>query len=479
MLLEAAFLTIAGGVAGVALAQFARGTLTSLFPIGAFPISLPIELNARVLAFALGSVVVVMIVCSWFPTARALASPPASALRAGKPSGDRSGTRARASVVSLQLALSLLSFVTAGLFVRTLQRSATVHVGFVDPQSVLLVGTDLAAARLDDSAAVTALEQILVRIRALPGVTNATAATVVPLGLGGVRTVDVRVDGFTPDVNESMSAFRAVVGSDYARTMGIPVLSGRDLTDADRNRATPVALVNETLARRFWPNASALGRRVDAGHGWATVVGVVADGKYGTLMEAPQLAVYLPLPQWPQRAITLHVRTAGDPLALIRSARDVLTSVHADLPALQPRTLLSHIGGATFVPRVGVRVLGAFAISALVLAAFGLYGALAVAVSLRSRELGIRRALGAPHSAIMWSIGRQIAFVVASGAAVGTVLAVLAARALRMQMPDVGPIDTATYLAGVGALLVAVAFAACIPARRALRVDPLVVLRDG
>ena len=366
----------------------------------------------------------------------------------------------------------------AGLFVRTLQRSASVDVGFSNPQSVLLVGTDLAAARLDDTAAATALRQVVARTRTLPGVVSATAATVVPLGFGGTRTTDLRVDGFTPEIDESMSAIRVLAASNYAATMGIRVLSGRDLAESDRTGATPVALVNETLARRFWPNATALGRRVDAGRGWATVVGVVADGKYGTLMEVPQLAVYLPLGQWPQRAVTLHVRTAGDPLALVPMVRDVLTGVHADLPALQPRTLATHIGGATFVARLGVRVLGAFSGAALALAALGLYGALGVAVILRSRELAIRVALGASRGAIFWSIGRQVGAIAVAGVTLGTVLAVLAARALRTQLPEMGSIDAATYLAAVSALLGAVVLAACLPARRVLRVDPISVLRS-
>lgn len=343
---------------------------------------------------------------------------------------------------------------------------------------MVLVGTDLGVARLDDTAAVAALEQVLARTRELPGVVAATAATFVPLGLGGVRTVDVRVDGFTPSADESMSSVRALVGSDYAHTMGIRVLSGRDLTGQDRGGTTLVALVNETLARRFWPNGSALGRRIDAGRGWATIVGVVADGKYGALTEAPQLAVYLPIAQWPQRSITIHVRTTGDPLALVPPVRDVLTSVHPDLAVLQPRTLATHITGATFIPRIGTRVLGAFALTALALAAFGLYGALAVAVALRSKELAIRTALGASRFAIIRSICRQVASVAGAGMALGSALAVLAARALGTQMPEIGFIDPASYMVGVSVLLGAVALAAWLPTRRATRADPLTVLRS-
>jgi len=478
VLTETAFLALAGTVIGIVLAYAARGTLASLFPTGAFAITLAIELNTRVLLFALGTAGVVTVLSSWLPASRALRSAPALTLRDTGHSGGRSGTRMRSSVVALQLGLSLLSVVTAALFVRALQRSASVDIGFADPTHVLLVGTDLSAARLDDTAAATAFRQLLTRTRALPGVVSASASTVVPLGLGGVRTIDLKVDGFTPSTDESMSAVRFLVGSDYARTMGIQVLSGQDLTDADRAGSTPTALVNETLARRFWPNTSALGGRIDAGRGWATVVGVVADGKYGSLMESPQLAVYLPLEQWAQRAITLHVRTSGDPLALTEPVRDVLTGVHADLPALQPRTLATHIEGATFIPRVGVRVLGAFAAAALALAGFGLYGALTIALTMRSRELAIRTALGASAAGILRSVGRQVGWITMTGVMLGTGLAVVATRALQMRMPDVGPIDPATYLGAVGVLLVAVTVAACLPARRALSVDPVTVLRE-
>ena len=477
VLTEATMLTVAGGVVGVALANVARGWLVSLFPTGAFPITLPIDLNVRVLLFALGSVVTVTMLCAWLPALRAVTSPPASALRTVKQSFARSGTRARSAVASLQLAFSLVCVVTAGLFVRALQRGTSVNVGFSDPKSVLLLATDLAAARFGDTARVVALRQVLARTRALPGVVNASAATVVPLGLGGVRTVDVRVEGYAPAADESMSAFRNLVGSDYAHTLGMRVMAGRDLTDADRSEGTPVALVNEEFARRFWPNGSAVGERLDAGHGWATIVGVLANGKYGTLSEAPQLAVYLPLEQWPQPAVTLHIRAAANPLALGPLVRDILSAVHPDLPALQPRTLAAHIEGATFVPRVGVRVIGAFAVAALALAGLGLYGALAITVALRSRELAIRMALGAGRGSILRSIGGQLGRIAGAGLSLGTVLLVFAVRALRTQPLDISGIDRVTYVIGMGVLVVAIVVAATLPAWRALRVEPIAALR--
>ena len=475
--LEIGIVTVVGAAVGLGMAQLARGVLSSLFPMGPFPMTLPIALNMRVLRFAIGAAVLVATICAWLPVSRAVSVPPSGVLRAGNAFAGRASMRMRSVVVSLQLGVSLLSLVTSGLFVRAVQRAASVNVGFADPHHVLLVGTDLAATRLDDTTSANMLRQLLTRVRSLPGVQTATAANVIPLGLGGVRTVDVRVDGFTPAIDESMAAVRILAAADYARTMGIPVLAGRDLTDADRHGSTPVALVNATFARRFWPNGSALGRRVDGGHGWATVVGVVADGKYGALTEAPQLAVYFPLDQWLQRTLTLHVRTAGDPLAIVVPIRNTLSSVNGDLAVLQPRTLAAHTAGATFVHRTGVRVVGVFGAAALALAALGLYGALAFTVAARAQELAIRTALGARGRDIAWSVGRQAAGIAGWGGVAGTGLALLAARALRAQIPGIEAIDIATYLAALGVLMLAVAAAAWLPARRAARADSLAVLR--
>ena len=477
VLIEAMMLIAAGGVVGVAFAGIARAWLIHLFPMGAFPLTLPIELNGRVLLFALGSAAAVAVLCAGIPAGRVALSPPASALRTAKQSSARSPGRLRSLIASVQLAFSLLCVVTAGLFWRELQRSAAVDVGFRDPTSVLLVGTDLGAARLNDTATAAALRQVLTRVRAIPGVTSATAATVVPLGLGGVRMVDVRVEGFTPAPDETMSAFRTLVGSDYARTMGVRLVTGRDLTDADRVGATPVALVNAELARRFWPNDNPIGRRIDAGRGWATIVGVLATGKYGTIAEPPQLAVYLPLDQCPQRAVTLHIRTAADPVALVPRVRDVLSGVHPDLPALQARTLAMHVAGATFVPRVGTRVIGFFAAAALALAALGLYGALAITVALRSRELAIRIALGADRGRVMSSVAGQVGWIAGVGLLCGTVLVAFAARVLQAKPLELGAIEPGTYLMGVGVLLLAIVASATVPTWRALRIEPIAVLR--
>jgi len=475
---ESVLLAAAGGALGVVIALFSRSVLSGLIPTAAFPVTLGIELNVRVVLFALSAAVVVAAACTVGPALAGSRTPPAGSLKSVSRAVAPAASRVRSTLVAGQLAFSLLCLVTAGLFVRGLRAAAAVEIGFADPPRVLLVGTDFAAARVSDSNGVEAVGELLGRLRALPGVRAATVATMVPLGFGGRRMADVRVDGYASRPNESMSVERVVVGSDYARTMGIPLVAGRDIADGDRAASLPVALVNETFARRFWPHASALGQRVDAGHGWATVVGVLRDGKYGSLTEAPQPVAYFPVTQWFQPGLTVHVRTAGDPRALIEPVRGELRRVHVDLPALQPRTLAEHIAASTFVQRTGAAVLGAFGTAALLLSVIGVYGALAAAVAARRRELGIRLALGASVGSVGWTMVRYAARVAAWGVGVGSVLAFAAASLLRNQIAFVSPTDPVSFTGAAALLAAGIAAAAAIPTWRAVRVDPALVLRE-
>jgi hypothetical protein len=299
----------------------------------------------------------------------------------------------------------------------------------------------------------------------------------VPLGFGGRQRVDLKTDGYDPRADEDVSATRVAVGPGYAVLMGIRVLAGRDVTDQDRAHSQPVALVNEALARHVWPGQSALGHRVDVGHGWATIVGLLKDGKYGSLTEPPQAVVYVPLDQWYQPSVTLHVRTTGDPYASLEPVRKALQSVNVDLPALQPRTLAEHARTALFVQRTGASVLTAFSTVALVLSAIGLYGALAVAVGQRAREFGIRVALGASSRTVAWAVLRQGLLITAGGIAVGILLALAATRIARQQLASAGPLEPRTLVLATAVLLATALLAAYLPARRAVRIDPALVLR--
>ncbi|HKW11837.1 MAG TPA: ABC transporter permease, partial [Gemmatimonadaceae bacterium] len=284
-LIESALIAVVGSAVGVAIAYLARGILYAFIPEGAFPISLSMSTSWRVLVAALAGAVTVTVLCGLGPSLAGIWVS-ASSVAAPQESGrmvTRGRSAVRSSIVSGQLALSVLALVLAAMFVRGLQSATSVDVGFSNPEHVLLVDTDFSAARLSGANGVAMLELLLQRLRAVPGVASATVASMVPLGFGGRRIVEVKVEGYAPTPNENMSTERAHIGSDYAATMKIRVVRGRDVADADRAETLPVALVNEAFVKRFLPNGDAIGRRVDSGRGWATVVGVLHDGKYDRL----------------------------------------------------------------------------------------------------------------------------------------------------------------------------------------------------
>jgi len=299
----------------------------------------------------------------------------------------------------------------------------------------------------------------------------------VPLGFGGHRYVDARAEGYVPSPDENVAAERVAVGSDYFGTMGIPIVSGRAISSADRPGDAPVAVVNEAFARRFWPGREALGRHVDLGRGWATVIGVARDGKYRDLTERPTPLVYVPLTQWLQPAFTLHLRATGSPRALVEPVRRSLAAAHMDLPALQPRTLAEHMAASTFVQRAGAGIMTALGALALLLSTLGLYGLVAYVVTLRTREIAVRIALGATRGSVVWIVARPMLALAGTGVLVGSALSVAAGRALRSQLVNVGATDPLAFVAATTVLGLAALVATWLPTRRALRVDPATTLR--
>jgi predicted permease len=475
--MESAVLAILGSTVGVAVAYAARNTLYGFIPQGSLPVTLAVPLSWRVLAAAACAAAVVAVTCGLAPALAGLRVAPQRALRAGSRALVGGGTRLRSAIVAGQLACCVIFLVLSGMFVRGLDKASSVDVGFSDPEHVLLVATSLRFARVNDSTGVVAVDRILQQLRAAAGVRSVSVATMIPLGFGGVDVADLKVEGYAPEPNENMSAERSLVGPDYAKTMLIKVDRGRDFTDADRAGAPSVALVNETFAKRFFPRDHAVGRRFDVGRGWTTIVGVLHDGKYGRLDEAPQPVFYLPIRQWFVPTFTVHLRTASDPRQFTETVRKALRAVSVDLPALQPRTLAEHIAASTFTQRTGASVLGAFAVLALVMSIVGLYGALAFAVVLRQRELAIRVAMGARSRAMVWTVARQALAVAVVGIAAGGLLSIAGGQLLRSRVDGVAAADPILYMEAAVVLLAAAAVSAWIPAQRAMRIDPAVLLR--
>jgi predicted permease len=312
----------------------------------------------------------------------------------------------------------------------------------------------------------------------VPGVQAASIGDQVPLGFTGNSSSSADVEGYTPRSDENMSLHIASVGDDYFRAMGIAIVRGRAIEPQDlAPGAPPVVVVNERFVARFWPGLDPIGRRMRQGRDWATVVGVAKNGKHSQLNEAPVTFVYHPYTQRLPRAFTVHVRAAGDPKALTAGLRRAVAGVSADLPFLDVRTMAEHMQAAVFAQRLGAYMLSGFGVLALLLSAIGIYGVMSYAVSRRTREIGVRIALGAARRDVVGLVVGRAMRLAALGLVIGGAAALGAGRLLQSQLFGISPRDPLTF-AAITLLLGGVALlASWLPARRAAAVDPLVALR--
>ena len=477
LLLENVLLALFGGGFGLAVALIGRDGLAAFVPPTAYQLHVPMTINGRVLAYSLGMTGLTVLVFGLFPALQA-ARPGASLIlrESAGVAGNRG--RLRSALVVSQVALSVLSLILAGLFLRSMQAANRVPLGFSAPDRVLLATTELALGGIPDSSGPALLEELLNRLAVMPGVRSVTAASTVPLGFGGFRSVDTRVEGYVPARDEPVGIRRVAVAPGYFRTMDIGISAGREFELLDRTGTLPVAVISEAMARRYWPGQDPLGRRLDQGDGWLTVIGVARDIKVQSLDDESIPVVYIPLLQTSAAAFTLHLRTDGDPLALAPELRQTMRGIHPDLPVLELRSLADPIGAATFTQRLGAGALAAFGLLALFLTGVGVFGVMACTVSQRQREMGVRLALGESPAALQRLVVGQALRLAAIGLALGSAAAIGLSRLVRSQLLGVGTADPVTYGAVALTLLSVGIAAAWIPALRASRVDPLIVLRD-
>lgn len=477
LLLESFLLSILGGLVGLLFAFWAKGLFVSFIPPTSQPASVAFEMNARVLLFACVVTLATAIVFGLVPSLRASKTALVTLLKTEGQGVSASRSWLRGALVVTQVALSLVALICAGLFLRSLQQAQKVDLGFSDPNHLLLATTDFNVAGLKREEALVAVDQLLKRVKNLPGVTAASFSSMVPLGFGGHSYSGTKIENYAPAPEEEVSTERVIVSDGYFETMGIQIVKGRGITPQDNSDGVRIAVVNETFARRYYSGQEVLGKRIDQGQGWSTIVGVAKDGKYRDLNEAATPVVYSSLTQWYAPVITLHVRTKNNPKLLTETVRREFTAVNAQLPFLDPRTMSEHISAATFVQVVGASMLSGFGVLALILAAVGLYGVLSYVVTLRTRELAIRAALGATPKDVMRLVIKQGMTLVVIGLGIGSAISLAAARLLQAQLLGVEPTDPLTFvtiillLSGVGLV------ASFLPARRAMKVDPLIALR--
>ena len=481
MLTESILLAAFGGVVGIAAAVWAGRALAAVGTPSQIPMPVALDLtpDARVLWFTLGITLITGFVFGLAPALRASRADVVTSLKSDSPAIGMGGRRfsLQGALVVGQVALSTLLLVGALLFLRALQSATTLDPGFrVD--HMLLVDI---APRPGEEAKVDP-EQVALsardRIAAIPGVTHVSWAGNVPLGIDMGRR-GLRVEGYRRRDGEDMEFHYSVVGPQYFETMEVPLLRGRGFTDLDRPGSPPVAVVNEAFARRFWGDADPIGKRIsisgDNGP-WLEVVGLARDGKYVSITESPRPFVYYPQLQVPD-GITLHVRTTGDPRGLLPAVRREISTVAPTWMIERPRTLEEHIGASLLPQRIAAGILSSFGVVALLLAAVGLYGVVAFAVAQRTREIGIRVALGAPSGEVMTLMLRQGMTLAGIGLLIGLPLAIAGAKLLSGFLLGVGA-DPLVYAGAAATLVLVTLVASYIPARRASRVDPMLALRS-
>lgn len=482
LLTESVLLSLLGGVVGLAVTYGLLEVLAFYAPVSTPPFVFDFSPDSRVFAFATIVTFSTGVLFGTVPALAASRSPVAPTLK-GEPAAvtARLFRRLRASqlLVVSEVALTLLLLICAGLFVRSFRSSLELDPGF-EVDNHLLAELNVGVLGYPESRGRQIFDDVVERLGELPGVRSVTTALHVPLSGNNVSRV-VFVDG--RELTESgrgLGVSSNYVDVDYASTIGLSLLRGREFTRQDDQDAPPVAVINDAAAQRFWPGAEAVGRYLRLGSPDATqvqVVGVVQTGQFVSLGEAPRPFIYFPRRQRYSPQLTVHLRTEGDPLAQAAALRDVVREVDPDLPIITLRTMDAHRGLSMASARIGASLTSGFAVVAVFLAAVGLYGVLAHAVNRRKREIGIRIALGARRATVMTMVFAQGLGLAAVGTALGLLGAFGVSRFLATALYGVPPVDPVTFLV-VPILLLGIAAAACyLPARRATRVDPMDALR--
>ena len=483
LLTESTLLGVAGGAVGVAVAYWTAKALVSFRPPLPFPMSLDLGLDGTVLIFA-----------ALLSVATGLLFGLAPALKASRPdlvgtlkdesTSLRVGHRRfslRNSLVVSQVAVSMVLLIGAGLFVRSLGNAQNVDPGFEDKQAAI-VSFDVAhGGYIDEEAGHAFYDRYVQRVTALPGIESATIVSIVPLG-ASMSTQQLLLEGqeLAPGENPPTVDFNTV-SPGYFATMDIPIVRGRDFSPLDTENAPAVAIVSEAMAQRFWGSSDVIGQRFHLGRDTeeppTVVVGVARDTKVRTLGEDPRPYLYVPFAQQYSSWMSVVARTNTDPAAALALLENELRAMDPDIPLFTSATMEDHLALMLFPPRMGAALLTAFGVLGMVLASIGLYGVVAFSVAQRTREVGIRVALGARQTHVTRMVLREGMGLVMVGLAIGLLLASLAARPLSGLLIGVSPNDPITF-GGVGVLLAMVAaLATYVPARRAARVDPMVALR--
>ena len=481
MLTESVLLAVAGGAVGVALASWAGNGLLAMVPHGSDPLPLDVAPDARVLGFTFVVSLATALLCGIAPALRATRIALSSSLKEGRGAiSIASRTPLAKALIVSQVALSLVLLIGAGLFLRTLVNLSHVDTGF-NKENVLMFGIDPPSVGYkEDQRVVSLYQQIEQRVSALPGV---RAASISFFTFNqGEWTDPVSVIGRTPTPEDDMAATHNVVGSGYFATMGIPLLLGRAFGPQDTGASPKVAVINETFARWCLPGGSPIGRHFGIGGDPAhsndiEVVGVVKDAKYENLRDRPFAAAYYPYTQRVQYLNDFEVRYTGRPEVIISEVRQAIGQVDRSLPVVYQGTMVEQVNRSMAGQALIARLSTFFGLLAAFLACIGIYGLMSYAVMRRTNEIGIRMALGAETSGVLWMVMRESLILVAAGVGIGIPAALTAARLVSSVLYGTKATDPLTITASALVMIAVAALAGYLPARRAAKVDPMVALR--
>jgi putative ABC transport system permease protein len=480
VLTECALLCALGATLGVLLAVWGKSLLLAAIPED-MPFWMKFDLDLRVLGFTIAISCLTVVLFGIAPALQSARTELNDVLKEGGRAAGGGRNRLRNLLVVAEVALSLMLLVGAGLMLRSLSKLESVKSGF-NPEQVLTMEVPLPRARYDKPAAASAFfKQLIRRVETLPGASSAAATSGLPLRSRWGRSLTV--EGWPVlSVGQAPMINHAVVTQNYFRTLGIPILEGRDFTDADAEGSTLVTMVDERLARQYWPNESAIGKRIrfgppEANEPWHIIVGVVGAVRHERLDRDTRQSIYVSYQQVPVRGMALAIRAAGNPESLANAVRKEVQALDKDQPVTNVMTMEAVISRSVWQQRFYTILFGVFALLALVLASVGIYGVMSYAVAQRTQEIGIRMALGARAVDVLKLIIRNGMTLITVGVVLGLIGAVALTRLLTTLLFGVTPTDTTTF-AAVSAVLIAVALLACyLPARRAAKVDPMVALR--
>jgi len=484
LLTESVLLSLAGGAVGLLLAVWGVPALLALTP-RTLPSSAAVRTDPLVLLFAFAASVATGLLFGAMPALQVARSDVHETLKEGGRGsvGDRGSLALRRGLVVSTVALALTLLAGAGLLIRSFSRLVAMDPGF-QPDHLLTFNVSLPQAKYpNDTTRIAVLERLLGAIGAVPGVVSAGGTSNIPFG-GNWSTAGFNVEGYQPPPNTPMPwGDMRVVTPGYLPTIRAPLKAGRQFTDADRAGSQKVCIVDEDVVRRYWPNTDPIGKRItfnnltDTNITWITVVGEVAHTLHTGLDDQHRVQVYFPLAQVGQSGLGVVVRTTGEPMAAVGAVRSAVRAVDPDLPLAGVNTMDELIAQTTGPRRFSLFLLGGFAALAVVLASIGLYGVMSYMVTQRSRELGVRLALGAGTLDVLGLVLRQGLALALGGVAIGLVAALALTRVMQGMLFHVGASDPVTFVAVPLLLVVVAAFASWLPARRATRVDPIEALR--